>query len=281
MDKAAQVTEHMKDLGFSVYECKAYLALLTEYPLNGYVLSKASGVPRSRIYEVLKSLIDKQMVFEQDDGKSKAYTPMDPEIFIKKLRSRFQGIFQDLTEYASHLYREPKQDNRLVVIQGRDNILSFLAVLIKGAQERIAVSLWDEELCALTGELDDALARGVMLRGIYFGSNSVYEDLVPHRRLQRYMAEKKERFLSVIVDHCHAVSGVVSRGADSKATWTRDEGFIEVSEDYIAHDLVVNLYSASLDRAGYEKFETFADNVHDRFFHYSKKELDVFYKLVE
>jgi len=95
------------------------------------------------------------------------------------------------------------------------------------------------------------------------------------------MAEKKERFLSVIVDRCHAVSGVVSRGADSKATWTRDEGFIEVSEDYIAHDLVVNLYSASLDRAGYEEFEIFADNVHDRFFHYSKNELDAFRRLIE
>ena len=281
MDKAAQITEHMKALGFSAYECKAYLALLTEYPLNGYVLSKASGVPRSRIYEVLKSLIDKQMVFEQDDGKSKTYTPMDPEIFIRKLRSRFQGIFQDLTDYASHLYREPKQDNRLVVIQGRENILSFLAVLIKGAQKRIAVSIWDEELRAVTGEFDAALARGVMLRGIYFGSDNVYDDLVPHRRLQRYMAEKKERFLSVIVDRCHAVSGVMSRGADSKATWTRDEGFIEVSEDYIAHDLVVNLYSASLDRAGYEKFEAFADNVHDRFFHYSKKERDGFRRLIE
>ncbi|WP_321491715.1 helix-turn-helix domain-containing protein [uncultured Desulfobacter sp.] len=274
MDTASHITEHMKALGFSAYECKAYLALLEEYPLNGYALSKASGVPRSRIYEVLKSLIDKQMVFEQDDGKSKTYTPMDPEIFIKKLQSRFQGIFQDLTEYAGNLYRQPKQENRLMVIQGRDNILSFLAVLIKGAQQRIAVSIWDEELNALTNELDAALARGVMLRGIYFGSDNVYKDLVPHRRLQRYMAEKKERFLSAIVDHSHAVSGVVSRGVNSTATWTRDEGFIEVSEDYIAHDLIVNLYSASLDRAGYKKFETFADNVHDHFFHYSQKELN-------
>ena len=271
----------MKALGFSVYECKAYLALLAEFPLNGYALSKASGVPRSRIYEVLKSLIDKQMVFEHDDGKSKAYTPMDPQIFIKKLRSRFQDVFENLTEYAGRLYREPKQDNRLVVIQGRDNILSFLALLIQGARHRIVVSIWDEELSALTGELDAALARGVMLRGIYFGSNRVYQDLVPHRRLGRYMAEKKERFLSVIVDRSHAVSGVLSRGAESKATWTRDEGFIEVSEDYIAHDLVVNLYSASLDRAGYEKFEAFADTVHDRFFHYSKKELDAFGKFIE
>ncbi len=148
MDKAEQITEHMKALGFSVYECRAYLALLEEYPLNGYALSKASGIPRSRIYEVLKSLIGKQMVFEADDGKSKAYTPMDPEIFIKKLRSRYQGIFQDLTEYAGRLYREPKQDNQLVVIQGRDKSIPIPFGPYLAAAGWIAL-LWGEEIAAM------------------------------------------------------------------------------------------------------------------------------------
>ena len=221
------------------------------------------------------------MVFEQDDGKNKSYTPMDPRIFIKKLKARYHRIFEDLTDYASTLYSEPKQDDRLVVIQGRDNIISFLNVLIKGAKSRVAVSIWDEELEALSDELNGALARKVKLRGIYFGRETAFKDLVPHRRIRRYMAEKKERYLSVIVDRTHAVSGIVSRGPSSKATWTRDEGFIEVSEDYIAHDLVVNLYSASLDKDAYEKFETFADNVHDRFFHYSQKEHDTYSSLLE
>jgi sugar-specific transcriptional regulator TrmB len=279
MPMDAQMMEDMKTLGFSAYECKAYLTLLEEFPVNGYALSKASGIPRSRIYEVLKNLIAKQMVFEQEDGKAKVYTPVEPEIFIKKLKSRYEKIFDDLTQYAGTLYREPKQDDKLVVIQGRENIISFLKVLIKGAEKRVAVSIWDEELNSLTDELDAALERGVRLRGIYFGTAKVYEDLVPHRRIKRYMAEKKERYLSVIIDHSHVVSGIVSRGDASKVTWSRDEGFIEVSEDYIAHDLVVNLYSASLDEETYKKFEDFADSVHDHFFHYSKTDLATFRQL--
>ncbi|WP_022664122.1 TrmB family transcriptional regulator [Desulfospira joergensenii] len=281
MNPSLKITEDMMALGFSAYECKAYLALLEEFPMNGYGLSKASGIPRSRIYEVLKNLISKQMVFEQAEGKTKVYIPMEPAVFIKKLKSRYERIFNDLTQYAGTLYREPKQDDRLVVIQGRDNIISFLKVLIKGAENRVALSIWDEELSALTRELDAALDRGVMLRGIYFGREKTYKDLVPHRRIKRYMAEKKERYMSVIIDHAHAVSGIVSRGEASKATWTRDEGFIEVSEDYIAHDLVVNLYSASLDKEAYARFEEFADNVHDQFFHYSKTDLDTYKGLLE
>ncbi len=279
--KTTSIMADMKTLGFTEYECKAYLTLLEKFPVNGYALSKASGIPRSRIYEVLKNLIAKQMVFEQDDGKKKAYTPVEPEIFIKKLKSRYEKIFDDLTQYAGTLYREPKQDDKLVVIQGRENIISFLKVLIKGAEKRVAVSIWDEELNALTHELDDALERGVRLRGIYFGTAKVYEDLVPHRRIKRYMAEKKERYLSVIIDHSHVVSGIVSRGDASKVTWSRDEGFIEVSEDYIAHDLVVNLYSASLDEETYKNFEDFVDSVHDHFFHYSKTDLETFRQLME
>ena len=64
-----------------------YLKLLEEFPLNGYTLSKNSGIPRSRIYEVLKNLIDKQMVFEQAEEKNKLYYPVEPDLFIKKLKA--------------------------------------------------------------------------------------------------------------------------------------------------------------------------------------------------
>jgi sugar-specific transcriptional regulator TrmB len=158
-----------------------------------------------------------------------------------------------------------------VTIVGRENIISFLKLLIKGAQKRVAVSIWEQEIKELTDELDAALDRGVVLRGIYFGKTAPYESLVPHRRIDRYMAEKKERYLSVTIDHSHAISGIMSRGANAKVTWTRDEGFIEVSEDYIAHDLLVNLYSASLDPDAHKQFEDFADTVHD---HYFKTDVD-------
>jgi len=151
--------------------------------------------------------------------------------------------------------------------------------LIKGAQKRIALSIWEEEIKELTCELDKALKRGVILRGIYFGKTAPYDILVPHRRIRRYMAEKKQRYMSIIIDGAHAISGIVSRGEDSKVTWTRDEGFIEISEDYIAHDLVVNLYSASLDKQAYLEFEEFADSVHNHYFHYSNEEFLTYKKL--
>jgi len=279
MDQKTVVTNDMKQLGFSEYECKAYLNLLEEFPLNGYALSKNSGIPRSRIYEVLKNLIAKQMVFEQEEGKNKLYYPVDPDIFIKKLKIRYEDLFSNISQFANRVYSEKKQDDRLVVIKGRQNIIGFLVLLIRGAEKRIAISIWDEEIRELTEELENAVQRGVALRGIYFGENIPFDTLVPHRRIKRYMAEKKERYISIIIDGSHTISGIVSREEESKVTWTQDEGFIEISEDYIAHDLLVNLYSASLDEAGYQAFEEFVDNVHSQYFHYSDEDLGIYRRL--
>lgn len=279
MEKILHIINDMKKLGFSEYECKAYLALLEEYPLNGYTLSKNSGIPRSRIYEVIKSLAAKQMVFEQAQEKNRLYYPVEPDIFLEKLKEDYKTVFSNIFGHTRKLYKQTKQDDKLVVIKGRPNIISFLNVLIKGAEKRIAMSIWDEEIKELMPEIDRAIERRVMIRGIYFGESKPCADLVSHRRIKRYMAEKKQRYISIIIDGAHAISGVVSRGEDSKVTWTRDEGFIEISEDYIAHDLIVNLYSASLDKDAYKEYEAFADRVHNHYFHYSPQEFDTYRRL--
>jgi HTH-type transcriptional regulator, sugar sensing transcriptional regulator len=279
MDQELFVMNNMKKLGFSEYESKAYLKLLAEFPLNGYTLSKNSGIPRSRIYEVLKTLMDKQLVFEQEDEKNKLYYPADPDIIINKLKAQYEDVFSSFSQFANKVYKEKKQDDRLVVIKGRQNIISFLNLLIKGAEKRIAISIWEEEIKDLIVELNNAIEKGVELRGIYFGDNNPFDNLVPHRRIKRYIAEKKERYISIIIDGAHTISGIVSRGEGSKVTWTQDEGFIEISEDYIAHDLLVNLYSASLGQQEHKAFEEFADNVLNQYFGYTSEEFGTYKRL--
>lgn len=274
MDHLFIIMNDMKQLGFSEYECKAYIKLLETFPLTGYTLAKHSGIPRSRIYDVLESLTAKQMVFVQEEKKNKLYYPVEPEIFVNKTKAHYEGLFSNISKFSKKLYQGKKQDDKLVVIRGRRGIINFLKVLINGARKRIAMSIWDEELFEITDELNQALEKGVALRGMYFGENNPYSTLVPHRRLKRYIAEKKERYMSVIIDGTHAISGVVSRGEDSKVTWTQEEGFIEVSEDYIAHDLVVNLYSASLEADAYDKFEAFSDNVQKHYYDYTDEEFN-------
>lgn len=279
-EQQRQVVLGMKKLGFSEYESKAYLKLLENYPVNGYTLSKASGVPRSRIYEVLKNLMEKQMVFEHQEEKNTLYSPVEPKVFMKMVKSDYDDIFDNINRFTKKAYNKKEDTGNLVVINGRRSIFEFINHMIKGAKKRIALSIWPDDIGELLPELDKALGRGIILRGIFFGEQVPYDTLVPHRRIKRLLAHKKQRYLSVIIDGATVLSGIVSRGEDSKVTWTHDEGLIEMSEDFIAHDLVINLYSSSLEKQEYKKFEEFSEDVYHRYFHYSKDEMETFKKML-
>lgn len=273
---STSIIEDMKSFGLSEYEVKAYLKLLEQYPANGYILSKESGIPRSRIYEVLDSLKNKQMVFEQNDGKTILYYPLEPELFINRLKKGFDSKLSNIEEYTKNLYLEEKNDNKLIVIKGRESIIDFLNLLISDAKKRIALSIWEEEINDISEALKGAIKRGVVIKGIYFGKNNSFKQLVTHRRIERYLSEKKERYMTVTIDGVHVLYGVISRSEDSKVTWTKDAGFVDMSEDYISHDLMVNLYSNKLEESKREEYEAFLDNARKDYFCYTDEEFNNF-----
>jgi len=58
-----KIIVYLKKLGFTEYEAKVYLALLSKHPATAYTISKASGVPHSRVYDIARRLIKKGLQF--------------------------------------------------------------------------------------------------------------------------------------------------------------------------------------------------------------------------
>ena len=54
---------HLQNLNFSLYESKAYVALLQRSKVTGYELAKNSGIPASKIYQVISKLIEKEVIY--------------------------------------------------------------------------------------------------------------------------------------------------------------------------------------------------------------------------
>ena len=65
--------------GFSEYEAKVYLALLSEHPATGYQISKSSGVPRSMVYEALGRLHNRGAVLKSEENRATLYRPLPPD----------------------------------------------------------------------------------------------------------------------------------------------------------------------------------------------------------
>lgn len=265
--------DYMKRLGFSEYEIKAYFALLKKHPINGYGLSKESKIPRSRIYEVVDGLIQKGIVFDKYENDARLFMPLEPDRLITKLKSEYETIFEQIDEYTHTLYNQQANHYEQKNISGRNEIIDIIRLLIKEAKHRIALSIWQEEYGDIEDELLIKKEEGVLLRGIYFGFESP-EFLIPHRRIERYIAEKDDRYIIVIIDDKHVISGVMSKKGTSNATWSQDPSEIDIKDDFIAHDVMINAYSSQLDNN--KEFEKTLDLIRKEYFCFSEDDYETF-----
>lgn len=264
------VIEELKRLGLSEYESKAYAGLLEHHPSNGYHLSKQTGIPRSRIYDVLRALLQKQLVFEgEEEGQ---FFPLEPDRLVFKLKTDYQELFTNIERHTRELYKRSETLHSLRYVRGRKEIMELSCMLIDQAKERIALSVWQDEMPDLESVLSRAEQRGVTLRGIFFGSRRPFRGLMCHRRIERYLSEKQDRYMIISIDGDHILSGIVSRDSESRVSWTSDPGLIDIGEDYIAHDLMINAYADRLDGDALSEFEHYLDNVRGEF--YGKKAID-------
>lgn len=92
--KKLTLVNRIKQLGFSDYETKCYLALCERNSMSVGDISKLAEIPRSNAYEALEKLLMKGMVISIP-GKNKKYSASDPEIFAMKTLGIFNASAQD------------------------------------------------------------------------------------------------------------------------------------------------------------------------------------------
>jgi sugar-specific transcriptional regulator TrmB len=78
---------HLRDLGLSEYEARAYRGLLELGAATARDLSEASDVPMGRIYDVLGGMEDKELVRCQTAARPKKYVAVEPEAALDRLLS--------------------------------------------------------------------------------------------------------------------------------------------------------------------------------------------------
>ena len=84
----------MESLGLTSYETKVYLCLLEIGSMRASDISKKSGVPYSKIYEVLNSLEDKGWL-ETDSSRPQKFFPKSPLTALEAMRMRIENGIRD------------------------------------------------------------------------------------------------------------------------------------------------------------------------------------------
>lgn len=80
-------------LGLNQYETKAYISLVQQGASSAYQVSKNSGVPRARIYEILNTLEQKGIVMKEEINEAVQYSPLPVDVFLEAVREKWEETY--------------------------------------------------------------------------------------------------------------------------------------------------------------------------------------------
>jgi len=234
-----EIIKMLQDLNFTEYEAKAYLALLDKSPLSGYAISLNSGVPRSKIYEVLSGMVERGEVMVSHEDPS-LYTPLSPQELIRLKKSKIDSSFEVAeTALAHYSYVSLNREN-IWNITGFEAILSRAADTINRAAGRVLLEIWTEEAKLLEPELRRAAERGVEILIVVYGELQFdFAQVYPHDSSEEITREYGGRWIVASIDDREVVAGIVSLGTDSRAAWTMHPGLVMPITEVIIHDLYI------------------------------------------
>jgi sugar-specific transcriptional regulator TrmB len=243
----------LRDFAFSKYESSCYLALVASHPSNGSQLSKLSGISRSRIYDVLRSLKRKKLVFEIEKG---LYVPLQFEEMKKRLRSQFEANLAVLEEQLKAHLNESDYEY-LLTLKGRGHVLSKAVDMIESAKQELYVRVFPETWKHLKKSLERAAERGVGIRLVSMGKMPlVYDIQVIHPDPEGIEEKIGGESFDIVADRSEALVGIFEAGKEdlSPIIWTRNRWFVIANRDSLRHDF----YHYFLDKI-YEDKESLTD----------------------
>ncbi|SIS08327.1 TrmB family transcriptional regulator [Natronorubrum thiooxidans] len=168
----------LRDLGLSEYEARAYRALLNTGPTTAKELSRASDVPMGRIYDVLNSIEQYNLVRSQTASRPKKYVAVEPATALDRLLDdKKRELEEKADQYASIVDEladeldaaEPVEDQFWTAAVGPEETIDLLLERLAAADDHIVMvsadpaPQWDMQAVSeqVNAQLEDALDRGV------------------------------------------------------------------------------------------------------------------------
>ncbi len=177
MSLPKKLVEKLKDFGFTGYQSKAYLALGLRGVMSASETAKASGIPKSKIYDTLRYLT-KEGMLEEYPGSPKMYKarPIENVIdeIIEKEKNRISRLEEDAEEFkriSDNLRKENEvlvnKDDIIWTVDGRRAFHEKMAEMVSRSKEQVlAVSPRFSRHPLIDKMLNDATEREVDFKGV-------------------------------------------------------------------------------------------------------------------
>lgn len=162
--------EYLVKLGLNKYQAMVYSSLAFLGPSGVAEINRASGVPRTKAYEVLDQL-SKMGAVEFRAGRPILYRAAPPRFLIRQLRDEYMGSADEamkLLQYERPPNRDVADRDLVWTVKGRSAIRRKLSETITAATLSIFVieSYPPDLIGSVKGSLKSHAQRGVMVRAV-------------------------------------------------------------------------------------------------------------------
>jgi sugar-specific transcriptional regulator TrmB len=230
-----------KIFGFTESDVKVYLALIRYGNCTGYEASKLSGVPRSKVYNVLKKLVLRGiMAITEDDEKTNRYRAESIDQVIALLKNTFDDDLDILGEEIRRM-EKPRPDERTWRLQNYDSIRNKCVELIGQSVDELLIQIWIDDL-------DERLEQAILEKQAQIKRVLVvlYDSKRQYRtRLRNYyrhgfekdkLADAGCRWLTIVSDKTEMIYSTIFSRDTAEAVFTRNHSMVFFANEYILHD---------------------------------------------
>ncbi len=226
----------LTQLGYTENEAKAYTALVNENPLTAYEMAKNSGIPTSKIYEVVRKLEGKRMIQAVHGERSKIFIPVPPDEFILNYRSTMEDnlftIKNELKEIKAGM-----DTSYTWHIKNHDGLISKALRMVNTARKTILLLTWPSEISFLLSALKEAESNEIKIAVVHYGpTKQKVGQVYIHPEENTLYSERGGRGFTIVVDSKEALNAKIT-DKKTEAIWSMNEGFVIMAESYIRHDI--------------------------------------------
>lgn len=244
----------LKGIGLTMYEAQAYITLTSLISSNATEISEKSGIPRSKIYEVLKELTKKNYI-EVEDGRPLTYNVKSPVEVLTREKEKLNTEIDDTITRLTYIYENGMSQVQAPIwrIYGVEKIIAQELEIIKRAKKSINMRigfLFENE-----GEsLVKALKNRSDLRINILASQTCYINNKTYDIIQLF----KDNDINIQKADIPFVKLIISDSKEMMHTYTK---FTEDKRNVIP-ETAIGIWN---------KYEDIAKNYDDRFMNQLKK----------
>jgi HTH-type transcriptional regulator, sugar sensing transcriptional regulator len=250
-ESAISIAERLTQLGFSQYEARTYVGLLTSDGATGYGIANATGVPQPKVYETLRRLVERGAAVLTAEHPAR-YAAVQPSDLLAALAKDFGARVEAARIGLESLPRRDTVRGGLPLSRlGSLTAATERAIdAIATARARVYMSGRGDDLKGLAGAIDEASERGVQFVIVHFGRLPFQ---APRGKIMRHAstegtlyASRKTHHLAVVVDSRWALWALARDGHEWEVMHGEVPLVASLVKSYIRHDLFVQRMYADL-----------------------------------